>query len=167
MHQINEAKATGYYQDEIVNGVIRAIVPSLSLRKVLETATDLNVDKLPSFLEAYFEEKSTTDLWSKLSSMTQSPEEWPYSFVLRCIELRQKIVIVSTKYGIKFDKPLLDQALCRTLERYLNSTKDVQEIRHLLRTGVSDEELIFQGTKTSTAVKYVLFHSLKGKTHYK
>ena len=70
MHQINETKATGYHQDEIVNGVIRAIVPSLSLRKVLETATNLNVDKLPSFLEAYFEEKSTTDLWSKLSSMT-------------------------------------------------------------------------------------------------
>ena len=37
MHQINEAKAARYDQDEIVNGVIRAMVPSLTLRNILET----------------------------------------------------------------------------------------------------------------------------------
>ena len=35
MHEINEAKATGHDQYEIVNGVIRAMVPSLTLRNVL------------------------------------------------------------------------------------------------------------------------------------
>ena len=89
MHQINEAKAAGYDQDEIVNGVIRAMVPSLTFRNVLETTTGLNLDRLLGFLEAHFEEKNTTDLWSKLTSMAQSPEESFYSFVLRCIELRQ------------------------------------------------------------------------------
>ena len=44
MQQINKAKAAGYDQDEIVNGVIRAMVPSLILRNVLETTTDLNLD---------------------------------------------------------------------------------------------------------------------------
>ena len=107
MHQINEA---GYDQDETVNGVIRAMVPSLTLRNVLETTTDLNLDGLLSFLEAHFEEKSKTGLWSKLTSMAQSPEK-SYLFVLRCIELRQKILIASTKSDIKFDKPLLDVLL--------------------------------------------------------
>ena len=88
MHQINEAKSAGYDQDEIVNEVIRAMVPSLTLRNVLETTIDLNLDKLLSFLEAHFEEKSTIDVWSKLTSMAQSLEESSYSFVLRCIELR-------------------------------------------------------------------------------
>ena len=37
MHQINEAKAAGYDHDKIVNGVIRAMVPCLTLRNVLET----------------------------------------------------------------------------------------------------------------------------------
>ena len=113
MHQINEAKAAGYDQDEIVNGVIRAMVPSLTLRNVLETTTDLNLDRLLSFLEAHLEEKSTTDLWSKLTSMAQSPEDSSYSFVLRYIELRQKILTASTKSDIKFDKPLLDMVFCR------------------------------------------------------
>ena len=67
MHQISEA--AGYDQDEIVNGVIRAMVPSLTLRNNLETTTDLNLDRLLSFLEVHFEEKSTTDLWSKFTSM--------------------------------------------------------------------------------------------------
>ena len=88
MHQINEAKSAGYDQDEIVNEVIRAMVPSLTLRNVLETTIDLNLDRLLSFLEAHFEEKSTIDVWSKLTSMAQSLEESSYSFVLRCIELR-------------------------------------------------------------------------------
>ena len=57
-HQINEAKAAGYDQDETVNGIIRAMVPSLTLRNVLEATTDLNLDRLLIFLEAHSEEKS-------------------------------------------------------------------------------------------------------------
>ena len=163
MHQINEAKAAGYDQAEIVNGVIRAMVPSLTLRNVLETTTDLNLDRLLSFLEAHFEKKNTTDLWRKLTSMAHSLEESSYSFVLRCMELRQKILIASAKSDIKFDKPLSDKVFCRTLERGLSSTYFVQENRHLLRTGVSDEELIFEVTKASTAEKERVVVQSKGK----
>ena len=163
MHQINEAKAAGYEEDEIVNGVIRAMVPSLTLRNVLETTADLNLERLLSFLEAHFDEKSTTDLWSKLTSMAQSPEESSYSFVLRCIELRQKILVVSDKSDIKFDKPLLDKVFCRTLERGLSSTYVVQEIRDKLRAGVSDEQLIYEVTKASAAEKERVAVQSKGK----
>ena len=76
-----------------------------------------------------------------------------YSFVLRCIELRQKVLIASTKSDIKFDKPLLGKMFCLTLERGLSCTYFVQEIRHLLRIGVSDEEFIFEVTKASAAEK--------------
>ena len=58
MDQINKANAEGYNQDEIVSGVIRALVPSLTLRNVLEATTGLNLDRLLSFLEAHFEEKN-------------------------------------------------------------------------------------------------------------
>ena len=57
-----EAKAAWYNQDEIVNGVIRAMVPGFTLRNVLETTTDLSLDKFLNFLEIHFEEKSTTYL---------------------------------------------------------------------------------------------------------
>ena len=52
---------------------------------------------------------------------------------------------------------------CRTLERGLSSTYVVQEIRHLLRTGVFDEELIFEVTKASAAEKERVAVQSKGK----
>ena len=52
---------------------------------------------------------------------------------------------------------------CRTRERGLSSTYVVQEIRHLLRTGVSDEELILEVTKASAAEKERVSVKSKGK----
>ena len=98
--------------------------------------------------------------------MAQSPEESSYSFVLRCIELRKKILTTSTKSDIKFYKPLLDKVFCRTLERGLSSTYVVQEIRHLLWTGISDEELIVG--VTNELKRNVLLYNLKlKKKHFR
>ena len=41
----------------------------------------------------------------------------------------------------------------RTLQRGLSRTYVVEEIRHLLRTSVSDEELIFELTEATAAEK--------------
>ena len=166
MHQINEANAAAYDQDNLVNGVIRAMLPSLTLRNILETRTDPNLDRLLSFLEAHFEAKNTTDLWSKLTSMTCQQKKSFYSFVLRCIDLRQKILVASTKSDIRFDKPLLDKLFCWTRERGLSSTYVVQEITQLLKTGVSDEELILEVTKASAAEKERVVVQSKGKKLY-
>ena len=57
MHQINEGKQQGYDDNDIVNGVIRAMMPNLTLRNVLETMSNLNLDRLLSFMEAHFGEK--------------------------------------------------------------------------------------------------------------
>ena len=49
--------------------------------------------------------------------------------------------------------PLLDKVFSRTLERVGSSTYIIQEVRHLLRAGVSDEKLIFEETEASAAEK--------------
>ena len=41
MHQIRDAQAAGYKEDKIVSRVINCMVPSLTLRGVLETTPDL------------------------------------------------------------------------------------------------------------------------------
>ena len=150
MHQISEADQQGYDDDEIVSGVIRAMTPNLTLRNVLEASSNLTRKRLLSFLEAHYGEQNTADLWSKLSSLSQCPDESSYSFVLRCVELKQKILLSSQRASIKFEKPLLSQLLHQTLIRGLGSTYVVQEIKHLLNEGVSDEELIIAVTKAST-----------------
>ena len=80
--------------------------PSLTLRNVLETTSNLSLQRLLQFLESHLEEKSATDLSGKLTSMIQVPEEPEYSYVMKCIEVRQKLQLASSKSVIKCDKGL-------------------------------------------------------------
>ena len=62
MHQIDEAQEVGYEESEIVSSVIRAMIPSLTLRNVLESTPNLRVNQLLQYLEAHFDERNATDL---------------------------------------------------------------------------------------------------------
>ena len=117
IHQIDEAQEAGYDESEIVNSVIRAMSPSLTLRNVLETTSNLSLQRLLQFLESHFEEMSATDLWGTLTSMIQLLEESEYSYVMKCIEIRQKVLLASSKSDIKYDKGLVMKLFYRILER--------------------------------------------------
>ena len=100
--QINEAQEAGYDESEILNSVIRAMnmSPNLSFRNMLETTSNptsnikLHLQRLLQFLESNFEEKSATDLCGKLTSMIQLTEESEYSYVMKCIEVTQKVLLI-------------------------------------------------------------------------
>ena len=138
IHHINEAQEASYDESEIVNRVIRAMSPSLTLINVLETTSNLSLQCLLQFLDSHFEEKSATDLCGKLTSMIKLPEESEYSYVMKCVEVRQKVLLTASKSDIKYDKGLMMKLFYRTLERGLLSSYVVQEIKLLLRSSVSD-----------------------------
>ena len=71
------------------------MAPNLRLRNVLETMTDLTLARLMNFLQAHFEDGNAPDLCGRLTSMSQLSEESTYQFVIRCLEMRQKVVIAS------------------------------------------------------------------------
>ena len=79
MHQIDEAQEAGYEESEIASSVIRAMIPNLTLRDVLESMPNLSLKQLLQYLEAQFELRNASDLCSKLTSMSQLPEESEYS----------------------------------------------------------------------------------------
>ena len=133
MHQIDEAQEAGYEESEIVSSVIRAMIPSLTLRNVLESTPNLSLNQLLQYLEAHFDERNATDLCSKLTSMVQLPEESEYQYVMRCIEIRQKVIRASNKSDIKYDKELVRKLFYRTLERGLLSSYVILEIKSLIR----------------------------------
>ena len=100
--QINEAQEAGYDESEILNSVIRAMnmSPNLSFRNMLETTSNptsnikLHLQRLLQFLESNFEEKSAADLCGKLTSMIQLTKESEYSYVMKCIEVTQKVLLI-------------------------------------------------------------------------
>ena len=84
IHQINDTQKTGY-KSGILSSVIRNMSPSLFLRNVLETTSNLSLRPLLQYLEYHFEEKSAADLCGKLTSMIQLPEESEHNYGTRCI----------------------------------------------------------------------------------
>ena len=83
VRQIESASSKGYSETEVIDGVIRAIIPSMQLRSYLETVSDMTLPKLRSILRSHFQEKSATELYQQLTTIVQSPEESPQSFLIR------------------------------------------------------------------------------------
>ena len=79
--------------------------------------------------------------------MVQLPEESEYQNVMRCIEIRQKVILASNKSDIKYDKELVRKFFYRTLEIGLLSSYVIQEIKPLIRSNASNEDLIAAVTK--------------------
>ena len=150
MHQIKNAQQAGYEESEIVSVVIGAMIPSLTLRNILETISNLSLAQLQKYLQSHYGEQNATDLANNLTSMVQFPSESSYAFVMRCIEMRQKLIMSSDKADIKYDRALIQKLFLRTLERGILRQVVVQEVKHLLRQdSLCDEELLSAITKAA------------------
>ena len=126
------------------------MIPSLTLRNVLETISNLSLAQLQRYLQSHYGEQNATDLANNLTSMVQFPRESSYAFVMRCIEMRQKLIMSSDKADITYDRARIQKLLLRTHERRILSHMVVQEVKHLLRQdSVCDEELLSAFTKAA------------------
>ena len=74
-YQIKTTKQADYEEREIVSTVIGSLIPSLTLRSVLEATPDVTIYQLLQYLEAHFGEQNITDLFNSLTSMVQYPED--------------------------------------------------------------------------------------------
>ncbi len=89
-HQIEHGLSRGFSELEVVDAVIRAIAPGMQLRSYLEGKTNLTLPTLRRILRAHFQERGATELYKQLTSEVQSSKETPQSFLVRCLDLRQR-----------------------------------------------------------------------------
>ena len=131
------------------------MVPGLTLRTVLETTPNLTLDRLTQFLEAHYEQKNAHDLCNTMTNMLQFPEESVYAFVMRCLEVRQKVLLVSKKScDLSYSSGFINKLFLRTIERGVSNPFVVQEIKPLLRSeNVCDEALLAAIIKASASEK--------------
>ena len=135
---------------EIVSVVIGAMIPSLTLRNVLETISSLSLAQLQKYLQSHYEKINVTDLANNLTSAVKFPSKSSYAFVMKCIEMRQKLIMSSDKADIKYERALIQKLFLRTPERGILSQVVVQEVKHLLRhDSMCDEELLSAITKAA------------------
>ena len=147
VRQIESALARGDQEAEIIDAVIRAIVPGMQLRSYLETIHGLTLPRLRSILRSHFQEKSATKLYQQLTTIVKTPYESPQSFLIRALDLRQKVLFASKEAGVKlvYDERLVQGLFLHSLETGLQQEAVRTKLRPFLQdTDISDEKLIEQ-----------------------
>ena len=99
VRQIETAVIKKYTETEIIEAVLKAILPGSNLRSYLECRQDLDLPQLKKIIRAHYKEKNATELYQELSNVAQSAKEDPTEFLMRALGLRQKVLFASTEKG--------------------------------------------------------------------
>ena len=144
VHQIENGLKNDYTEDEIKEAVIKAINPALSLRSYLEGKADWTLAKLRRIMRSHYQEKTATELYHQLSSTVQQPKEKPQEFLIRLLDLKQKILFASqeTDSELKYDPTLVHGMFVHSFSLGLQNENIKIEMKpYLEKKAMSDEEL--------------------------
>lgn len=143
-HQIESGLRKGYPETEVVEAVVRAISPGLKLRSYLEGKVDLTLTNLRQILRAHYAEKDATVLYQQLTKATQGTNETPLEFLIRVLDLRQKILFASerTQSSLKYNKELVQSQCFQSIMTGLLNDNIRAEMRMYLQDENSSDELL-------------------------
>ena len=147
MHQIDSGLKREYKETEIVDAVIRAISPHSSLRSYVETLSDLSLSKLRRILRVHYKEKAASEVYQQLATVCQQSSESPQQFLLRALDLRNKVNFASKENDCEFNygPSLIQKTFIKSFETGLRDDILASNLRPTLRTrDLSDEELMKQ-----------------------
>ncbi|KAL6485752.1 hypothetical protein MHYP_G00051440 [Metynnis hypsauchen] len=142
--QIETGLNKGYSEQEIIEAVIRAITPGLQLRSYLEGKTNLTLPTLRRILRSHYQEKGATELYKQLTTEVQHKES-PQNFLIRTLDLRQKILFASqeAESGLKYDPALVQSMFLHAVLTGLQSDRIQQDLQpYLLDPNITDEVLL-------------------------
>lgn len=146
-HQIDSALKRGYEELEIVDAIIRSISPHSSLRSYVETLHDLSLAKLRKILRVHYREKTASELYQLLATACQTPKETAQQFLLRSLDLRNKVIFASQEADceVSYDTQLLQKTFQKAFETGLKDDILAANLRPTLRTpNLRDEDLMSQ-----------------------
>ena len=134
--QIHSARGKGYEEREIVDAIIRAIAPGVQLRDYLEAMRDSGLASVMKIIRAHYHEKSASELYTSLANLVQSPAEEPREFLLRALNLREKIIFASHEEHskLKYDDAQCQSLFLHAIETGLISNNLRSRMRPLLKT---------------------------------
>ena len=94
--------------------MVRAISLHSSLRSYVETLKDLSLPKLRKILGVHYREKSASELYQNLATIFQEPKEISQEFVLRSLDLCNKVGFASKESDceIQYEEPLIQKKKC-------------------------------------------------------
>ena len=152
--QVEEAVRKKYPEQEIIAGILKAIVPR-SLRSYLELMQDLSLPKLCQVLRIHYREKSATELYQELIEMRQEKDEEASQFLIRALDVWEKIVFTAKEDegSVRYTKETVQGLFLKTIESGLDQEVASRARTVLLKGNVSDVELISEINLAEESVK--------------
>ena len=145
-HQIDAGLKRGYKEEEIIEAVIRAINPGLRLRSYLEGKLDLELARLRKVLRSHYQEKGATEVYQLLSSAVQKAGETLQDFLVRLLDLKQKVLFASQETGsdLKYDPKLVQCMFLHSLLTGLRNDSIKMKIKPCLQNTQAEDEELFE-----------------------
>ena len=142
-HQVESGVSKGYSEGEVVEAVLKAINPGLRLRSYLENYSGLTLTTLRTVLKSHYQEKDATDLYQELAQLTQDRSETPQAFVMRALDLRQRITRASGETtGLRYDDALVKNMFLHAVKTGLTNDNIRIDLKSGLDVDISDEALL-------------------------
>lgn len=160
--QIEDARSKNYSDKEICQALRKAVSPGTELRTVLDAKVDMTLETMLTFVRGYLQEKTATELYHELNSMSQKDDEDPQTFVLRAMGVRERIVKASASdsSGIHYDTKMIQSLFLHTIRTGLNDIAVKSEVKELLRDDETLDEEILSALNTAALEE----HQRKAKT---
>ena len=152
--QIREGRDNGFTEGEIISGVLNAVSDKL-LRNYLEMLPDLSLTSLTEQLRIEYKEKTPTEYFQELINAKQQKGEDSNSFVIRALELRDKVIFTAQNEegSIPYHREQVKRMFLSTLETGLTEEVAMKVRPYLLDPTVSDITLRNQINKAETSIK--------------
>lgn len=149
MHQIDMGLQKGYPESEIVEAVVKAISPGLSLRGMLEMKNGPTLVQLRRILKSHYKEENASELYQKLINISQNSKETPQNFLFRAIELKDRLLFVSQ--GESSDEHFGTELIQKKFLRSVGTRLRSDHIKFQLKQYVDDpsipDEVLIEKTK--------------------
>ncbi len=109
--------------------------------------SDLNLPKLRRLLRSHYKEKGGSELFQDLMNAVQQPKEDTQAFLMRLLNIRQKVLFVAQESDskLKANTELVQSVFLQTLESGMQSENIRTRLRPVLEThDVLNKEIIHQ-----------------------
>ncbi|XP_078582892.1 uncharacterized protein LOC144865785 [Branchiostoma floridae x Branchiostoma japonicum] len=142
-YQVNSGLKQGYTEEEVVDAVIRAIPAESALRSYLE-GKEMDLETVEQVVKAQCPQCTATDLYRKLSMGKQANEESPQNFLMRMMDLRDRVIEANEEEDELYSAGLVQAMFLRAVLTGLSDDAIRLEIQpHLDRKcGTTDVELL-------------------------
>ena len=141
-YQLEDGRNTGYNDQQLMSGVMRAIKPNSNLREFLVSAGRLSLEDFLKHIKNHYKLTDSATMLTQLSGSVQAANQKVQDYVAQLGRLRNDIVTVSQEEGNPLDPAMVQRRFLHALSVGVRKNTIRLEIQGLLKnTEISDVEL--------------------------